>query len=121
MKRQQCISETFKKLKIQIKETHVFEKQKWNNISATLIFQILYCKFNSNEELKEKLLQTGDKIIIYQNLSNNPTIYPQNWYQDFFWGANAIGGFGYNVLGNLLCLVREYLKNGKTPPLYHDT
>ena len=111
------ISDIFQELKTKTYTTHVFQKDQWKNILTPFLFQVLYCKFNNNETLKEKLLATGDKIIIYQNMYKRPNHAPsQPWIQDYFWAADIKNGSGYNVRGNLLCLVREYLRDGQTPP-----
>ena len=98
-------------------KSHHFCKEKWKKVSVIFKFQTLYHKFYNNLELKLKLLETGNKILIYQhkytNPDNNPT---KNDTKEDFWGGHAISGRGYNVLGNLLCLVREYLKNNQIPP-----
>ena len=110
------ISQTLKEFKTGINEAYVFQKQVWKNISASLVFQTLYCKFNSNETLKKNLLETGDHVLIYQHVYKNYTQHPTIYYNDCFWGGNTTNDSGYNVLGNLLCLVREYFKNNKPPP-----
>ena len=121
MKFVHAIPDIFQELKTKTHTTHVFQKDRWKNILTPFLFQVLYCKFNNNETLKEKLLATGDKIIIYQNVYKRPNhASSQTWIQDSFWGVDIKNGNGYNVRGNLLCLVREYLRNGQTPPPLHD-
>lgn len=41
-----------------------FDDEKWNIVADEYVFQGNYAKFSQNEELKEKLLSTNDKIII---------------------------------------------------------
>lgn len=41
-----------------------FNKNKWNESKEKFMFIILKAKFSSNESLKNKLLNTGDKVIV---------------------------------------------------------
>ena len=96
---------------------HHFCQKEWRTISAAFMLQALYQKFHHHPHLKFRLLNTGNKIIVYQHRYTNPDSRPtQGGKKDDFWGAHAISGRGYNVMGNLLCLVREYLTKGQTPP-----
>ena len=113
-------SSMLQELKEKTGTTYVFKKEKWKNIFAPFLFQVLFCKFNSSETLKEKLLTTGNKIIIYQNMYKHYYTSIHVYNQDSFWGVDIKNGNGYNVRGNLLCLVREYLRDGKTPLPFHD-
>ena len=115
------ISKTLQELKT-LNKKYVFQLQKWKNIAASLFFQMLYRKFNNDEILKKKLLKTGNAVILYQHSLKNPSksLTGPSAY-DLFWGVNAENDSGYNVLGNLLCLVREYFRSGQLPPPpYHD-
>ena len=99
------------------KNLHYFCQKEWKKISVTFMLQALYQKFHHHPQLQLRLLNTGNKIIVYQHKYTNPYSHlTQGSKEDGFWGAHAISGHGYNVLGNLLCLVREYLTNGQTPP-----
>ena len=111
-----CTLEAIQKFKAKTQHTHTFQEHAWKKISLVLVFQAMYHKFNSSEELKEKLLKTGNKVIIYHNRYKDLHIIPKTWYHSSFWGVDPRSGIGYNTRGNLLCLVREYLRNGKTPP-----
>lgn len=72
----------------------------WDEIKLDIMYKILLCKFTQNEDLKEKLLSTGDLEIVERN----------NW-NDTFYGV--CDGKGENHLGKLLMKVREELKNEK--------
>lgn len=75
-----------------IKTTDDFEENKLN-----IMKKIVYAKFVQNEELKRKLLDTGDKILICSN-----------YYGDKFYGV--VEGKGKNHLGKILMEVRDELR-----------
>ena len=105
----------------EIKKEHSFNKERWKKVAVIFLFHALYCKFDSNPDLKEQLLQTEQKIILYQNsyqFFQPKAPYTHNCY---FWGVDITHGIGYNVMGNLLGLVREYIREKKIlPTLVHD-
>ena len=112
----------FKKFKKKFKKQHYFHKKRWKKIATTLLFHALYYKFDSNPYLQEQLLHTNTQILLYQNsFKSSPKKHPYS-REEYFWGVNLTLTTGYNVMGNFLCLVREYLKNDKpSPPPFHDT
>ena len=59
---------------------------------------ICRAKFTQNEELKKKLIDTGDATLIEGNTWN-----------DTFWGV--CNGVGENNLGKILMKIREELKD----------
>lgn len=61
------------------------------------MLEILRYKFTHNEDLKTKLLSTGDKYLE-----------ETNWWNDVYWGVCK--GVGKNRLGHLLMQVRSELK-----------
>ena len=61
------------------------------------MWRICYCKFAHNDDLKEKLLATGDAELIEGNTWN-----------DTYWGVCR--GKGKNHLGKIIMEVREALK-----------
>lgn len=69
----------------------------WENVKLDVMLDLLRLKF-AHEELKKKLLDTGEEYLEETN----------NWY-DFYWGV--CNGNGENHLGRLLMQVREELKN----------
>ena len=68
----------------------------WESVKIDIMYQICKEKFK-NEELKEKLLATGDKILIEGNTWN-----------DDFWGKCSDNG--KNNLGIILMKIREEIK-----------
>jgi len=69
----------------------------WVDVRVPLMKNLLMLKFQ-NEELKQRLLATGDLYIIEGN----------DW-GDTFWGV--CNGRGHNMLGVLLMYVRWHYKN----------
>ena len=68
----------------------------WSKIKVPRMYNVLRAKFSDNE-LKSKLLDTGDSILI------------ENSKSDSFWGIGKTGK-GKNTLGKLLVKVREEIK-----------
>ena len=73
-------------------------KPYWNNIRIIHMNNILNIKFD-NEELRQKLIDTKDSVLIEGNY----------WHDNFFGSCNCekCGNKGANVLGTLLMLVRD--------------
>jgi len=71
----------------------------WEQIKDEVMEDIVRAKFTQSEELKNKLLATGDEELIEANTWN-----------DTYWGVCR--GRGLNKLGKILMKVREELKNG---------
>lgn len=70
----------------------------WDNIKDSIMLEILRNKF-SDDDLEEKLMETGDKILI-----------EGNDFCDNYWGVcycDKCNGMGKNKLGELLIKVRE--------------
>jgi len=66
----------------------------WYDISIDIMRQALRYKFDQNEDIKQKLLDTGDALILEGN----------HW-GDVFWGVCK--GKGLNMLGKLLMELRN--------------
>lgn len=73
----------------------------WQAIKVDRMKDILRAKFSQHDDLKQKLIDTGDAILIEDSKTDN------------FWGCGR-NMRGKNMLGNLLMQVREELKNAKT-------
>lgn len=73
----------------------------WDLIKVPIMYQILKCKFEQNEDIREKLLATGDAILEEGNT-----------WGDRIWGT--VDGVGNNFLGKLLMKVREELRSQQT-------
>ena len=81
--------------------------QGWESRKVDVMRELVWKKFSQNEELKKKLLETGDAILIEGTT-----------WGDEFWGVNLWkkdenspwGYKGKNVLGQILMEVREKLR-----------
>ena len=72
-------------------------RDNWTSYRVLAMVKVLLAKFNQNPELKQKLLDTGNKYLEETNTWN-----------DTFWGV--CDGKGYNMLGECLMAVRESFK-----------
>ncbi len=87
-----CESGTAKKLGRKIKL-----RDDWETVKVPIMRQLLVQKF-SDPTLRERLLATGDMILIEGNT-----------WGDYFWGVCK--GEGRNMLGLLLMAIRDELRN----------
>ena len=71
----------------------------WEGIKVNIMHSLVYAKFASNEDLKKRLLNTGDAFLEEGN----------NW-GDTFWGVDLKTGEGQNFLGDILMTVRNEIK-----------
>lgn len=69
----------------------------WESVKDDIMYQVVKAKFEQNEDLKVKLLETGDEYLEEGNLWN-----------DVYWGMCK--GRGKNKLGKILMKVREELR-----------
>lgn len=84
------------------KLAHKFKaREDWWNISKDIMEKALMTKF-SLPNMKEKLLETGNKIL-----------QEGNTWGDTFWGIDIKTGEGENNLGKLLMKVREKLRTNQ--------
>lgn len=72
----------------------------WEKIKLDIMYVGVYNKFAQNDNLKKKLLDTGDMLLEERN----------NW-NDTYWGVDYYTGKGQNHLGKILMRVRTELKN----------
>lgn len=75
----------------------------WEEVKTKIMYEICYAKFTQNEDLKAKLLATGDEYLE-----------EGTWWHDSFWGVcycEHCNGVGENRLGTILMKIREELKN----------
>ena len=71
-------------------------RKDWENIKFTVMHDCVYAKFNQNDQLKKKLLDTKSKYLE-----------ETNWWGDTIWGVCYKTGKGKNALGNILMSVRN--------------
>lgn len=70
----------------------------WDDVKIGVMEQVVLAKFQQHQDLREKLLATGDAELVEGN----------SW-GDRFWGVTA-DGVGENHLGKILMRVRDHLK-----------
>ncbi len=71
----------------------------WEQVKVGLMEEIVRAKFTQNEDLKQRLLATGEKHLAEGNT-----------WGDTFWGVDLRSGRGENHLGRILMRVRDELK-----------
>lgn len=74
----------------------------WEAAKLEIMVSILREKFSQHPELEEKLLGTGNKVLINGNNG-----------KDLFWGIDRYSFRGENHLGKLLMQIREESRGGK--------
>ncbi len=79
------------------KGRHVTLRHDWEQIKDDIMYEICKAKFEQNEELKQKILNTGEKELIEGNT-----------WRDYYWGV--CNGRGKNKLGKILMRIREEMK-----------
>ena len=79
---------------------HIDLRSDWNNVKLTIMHDIVYAKFSQNVGLKEKLLATGNELLVEGNT-----------WGDYSWGQ--VDGKGSNYLGKILMLVSAELSTAK--------
>lgn len=76
----------------------------WEEVKDNIMYEIVLAKFTQHPELAEKLLATGEKILVEGN----------TWH-DVYWGVDIRKGEGENRLGRILMRVRtELAKQSKS-------
>ena len=71
----------------------------WEEVKVGIMEEIVRAKFTQHPELAERLLATGDKVLVEGN----------HW-GDTCWGVDTRTGQGHNHLGRILMKVREELR-----------
>lgn len=78
-------------------------REDWEEIKYNVMFEVVFIKFRDNPELKEKLLDTGDALLV-----------EGNYWHDNYWGNCTCERcrhiYGKNQLGLILMRVRSILK-----------
>ena len=72
-------------------------RKDWNLVKRDIMFEAVLYKFQAHEDIRQKLLLTGDEYIIEETVKEN------------YWGC-GINKDGTNYYGKILCKVREYLR-----------
>jgi ribA/ribD-fused uncharacterized protein len=80
-----------------VKYQDVKIRSDWDKVKDKVMEEVLMSKFSQNEQLKNLLLNTGDKLIV----ENSP--------RDYYWGIGKHEN-GKNVLGKLLMKTRTILR-----------
>ena len=75
----------------------------WNRVKIVVMLEGVFYKFFTDKFLRQKLLDTG-----------NTTLVEKNWWHDNYWGdcwcEKCSNIEGKNILGKILMIVREILK-----------
>lgn len=72
----------------------------WADTQDEIMKSIVVKKFEQNPKLRQKLIATGDELLVYNNTCN-----------DKYWGLHK--GCGKNRLGTILMQVRSEFMRGK--------
>lgn len=80
------------------KGRRVHLRHDWEKVKFDIMYEICFAKFSQNEDLKAKLLATGEQYLEEGNT-----------WGDKIWGT--VNGEGQNSLGKILMRVREELRN----------
>ena len=75
----------------------VILRNDWEDVKEQVMYEVCLAKFTQNPDLKQKLIETGDAILIEGN----------DW-GDKCWGM--VNGVGQNKLGKILMKIRDELK-----------
>lgn len=78
----------------------------WEVVKDQIMYEVLVAKFTQNKDLAEKLIATGERVLIEGN----------TWH-DNYWGDCTCNDckniYGKNQLGITLMKIREQLKSGE--------
>ena len=77
-------------------------REDWDRVKDAIMYSVVYNKFKQRKDIRDKLIATGDAILI----GGNP-------YNDKYWGVSNNDGNGLNKLGLILERVREELGGWK--------
>ena len=85
----------------------------WAGMRPQAAFRGLYAKFSQNDDLKKRLLDTGDAWLV--ECAHSDTVWACGIRLDDEARFDAENWRGQNLLGSTLMQVREALKNGSGP------
>lgn len=80
---------------------HVKLREDWEDVKVGVMLSICFAKFAQNEDLRKKLLETGDAELIEGNT-----------WGDKVWGM--VDGEGKNHLGRILMKIRDVFRHLET-------
>ena len=75
---------------------------KTNSENVRLMYLLNYAKFTQNDECRRVLCETNGRIIYKQTVADDTT--------DVFWGMTVPEFIGDNYAGDIMCEIREELK-----------
>lgn len=75
-----------------------YYRDDWDEVKLDVMMDLVFQKYQNNPELRQMLLDTGDKLLVEGN----------DW-GDVYWGFS--GGKGNNYLGRLTMMVRDEIRN----------
>lgn len=75
-------------------------KTNWDEIRCDVMFEAVLCKFRANEDIRNRLIDTGEEDIVEETQKEN------------FWGCGPMRD-GKNMYGKILCQVRGILAKEK--------
>lgn len=79
-------------------------REDWEEVKVEIMMEALLEKFTQNPELGQKLMDTGDRLIVEGN----------DWCDNFYGDcrcSKCVDINGENILGKLLMSLREYLRS----------
>lgn len=85
-----------------------YNEDEWNEVRYEIMKEVVYQKFKRNSNLRRKLLDTGDRIIV--EASPKDIIWGIGWYEDDPEALDESKWRGQNLLGKALMEVREMLR-----------
>jgi hypothetical protein len=85
-----------------------FDKAVWDKACLGIVYKGNYAKFTQNEDLREQLLSTGDRILV--EASPLDSIWGIGMSEDDAAVENPANWKGLNLLGQAITLVKQELK-----------
>ena len=96
------------KIKAFGRQVHNYNNTVWNRMRQIIIYEGLYAKYSQNNDLKEKLLKTGDSLLAECAAQDKIWATGISMKDDSRFDMNK--WIGQNLLGFATMLVREKLK-----------
>ena len=78
------------------REIHL--RSDWDIVKDKVMYDVCLLKFTTHDDLKQKLLATGERELI-----------EGNWWGDTYWGV--CNGIGKNMLGQTLMKIRSEIRS----------